>query len=79
MSIRTATRLVHWSLLVFALLTVVSGLGITEFRIVEALTFGAFGKAVAFKLHLWVWIPFLVLLVAHVLLTARPGWFRRRR
>jgi thiosulfate reductase cytochrome b subunit len=79
MSIRTVTRLVHWLLLVFALLTVVSGLGITEFRIVETLTFGVFGKAVAFKLHLWVWIPFLVLLAAHVLLTTRPGWFRRRR
>ena len=79
MSVRTVTRLVHWLLLVFALLTVVSGLGITEFRIVEALTFGIFGKAVAFKLHLWVWIPFLVLLLAHVLLTARPDWLRRRR
>jgi len=79
MSLRTITGWVHWLLLVFALLTLVSGLGITEFRIVEALTFGVFGKAVAFKLHLWVWIPFLILLVAHVLLTARPGWFRRRR
>ncbi|MBN1152847.1 MAG: hypothetical protein JXA58_06515 [Dehalococcoidia bacterium] len=76
---RPITRLVHWALLVTALFTMVSGLGITEFRIVEALTFGLLNKASAFRLHLWIWLPFLVLLVVHVILTTRPGWFRRRR
>lgn len=79
MSYRTVTRLVHWALLATALLTIVSGLGITEFRLVEMLTLGLLNKASAFKLHLWTWIPFLVLLAAHMLLTARPGWFRRKR
>jgi thiosulfate reductase cytochrome b subunit len=79
MSNRTLTRLVHWTLLAVGLLTVVSGLGITEYQTVTELTFGLLNKASAFKLHLWVWIPFLVLLAAHVLLTARPGWFRRKR
>jgi len=79
MNVRTVSRVVHWSVLVFALLTVVSGLGITEFRTVTELTFGLLNKATANRLHLWSWIPFLVLLVAHVLLTARPGWFRRGR
>ncbi len=79
MSIQTVTRIIHWALLLVAVVTVVSGLGITEFRIVQTVTFGVLNKANAFKLHLWVWIPFLVLLTAHVLLTARPGWFRRKR
>jgi thiosulfate reductase cytochrome b subunit len=79
MSYRTLTRLVHWTLLAVGLLTVMSGLGITEYQTVTALTFGLLNKASAFKLHLWMWIPFLVLLAAHVLLTARPGWFRRKR
>ncbi len=79
MSYRTVTRLVHWALLATALFTVVSGLGITEFRIVEPLTFGLLNKASAFRLHLWLWLPFLVLLAAHMVLTMRPGWFRRKR
>ncbi len=79
MNSRLAFRVVHWALLVFAVLTVVSGLGITEYRTVTELTFGLLNKATANRLHLWTWIPFLVLLVAHVLLTARPGWFRSRR
>ncbi len=78
MDIRTVARLVHWLLLVLALLTVVSGLGITEFRVVEALTFGVFNKAVAFQLHLWIWIPFLVFLAAHLLLTVHQGRGRRK-
>ena len=53
------------------ILVVVTGLGITEYRTVEALTFGLLGKALAFKLHLWIWIPFLVLLAAHVALTSK--------
>jgi len=79
MNYRMVTRLVHWGLLLAALLTLVSGLGITEYQTVGALTFGVLNKASAFKLHLWVWVPFLVLLAVHVMLTARPQWFRRRR
>ena len=78
MSVRTIARVVHWSLLVTAVLTVVSGLGITEYRIVEVLTFGVLGKARAFQLHLWIWIPFLVLLVAHLLLTMYRERSRKR-
>jgi thiosulfate reductase cytochrome b subunit len=79
MDYRKMAKLVHWTLLVAALFTLVSGLGITEYQTVGSLTFGLLNKASAFKLHLWVWIPFLVLLVVHVLLTARPRWFRRKR
>ena len=78
MSVRTIARVVHWSLLVLAVLTVVSGLGITEYRIVEMLTFGFLGKARAFQLHLWILIPFLVLLVAHLILTMYRERSRKR-
>ncbi len=76
---RVVAKLVHWSLLVLAFLTVVSGLGITEFRTVESLTFGVFNKAVAFQLHLWIWIPFLVFLVTHLVLTVYQERVRRRK
>ena len=79
MSIRTVSKLVHWALLVTAVVTVVSGLGITEYQAVGTLTFGLLNKASAFKLHLWTWIPFLVLLAAHALLTGRQGRLKNRR
>ncbi len=63
-------KLVHWSLLVLAVVVIVSGLGITESRLVEAATFGLLHKAHAFKMHLALWIPFVLLLIVHVLLTA---------
>jgi len=71
------SKAIHWALLAVTVLVVISGLGITEYQTITALTFGLLGKAAAFKLHLLVWIPFVVLFVAHVLLTARP--FKRRR
>jgi thiosulfate reductase cytochrome b subunit len=66
-------RAVGWLLLAFALLLVVTGLGITEYRIVEAMTFGLLGKALSFQLHSLLWIPFLVVLAAHLLLSCRAG------
>ena len=68
---RPLLKVVHWSLLVLSVLVVVTGLGITEYQTVEALTFGLLGKALSFKLHLWLWVPFLVVLALHVLLTSR--------
>ena len=73
---RKLLKAVHWLLLVLTVLVVVTGLGITEYQTVETLTFGLLGKALAFKLHLWLWVPFLVLLALHVLLTSR---FAKRR
>ena len=77
MNYRRISKAIHWALLALTVLVVISGLGITQYQTVTALTFGLLGKAAAFKLHLLVWIPFVVLFVAHVVLTARP--FRRWR
>ncbi len=64
---------VGWLLLVLALLLVITGLGITEYQIVETATFGLLGKALSFQLHNILWIPFLVVLAAHMLLSCRAG------
>ena len=66
-------RAVGWLLLALALLLVLTGLGITEYQAVGALTFGLLGKALSFQLHSILWIPFLVVLAAHVLLSCRTG------
>jgi thiosulfate reductase cytochrome b subunit len=70
-----AQRTIKWLLLAVTLLFVITGFGITEFRVVETITFGWLGKAWALRLHDNLWIPFLVLLVAHVCL---PLIFRKK-
>jgi cytochrome b subunit of formate dehydrogenase len=73
MARRDLQRAVGWLLLVLALLLVVTGLGITEYRTVEAVTFGLLGKALSFQLHSLLWIAFLVVLATHLLLSCRAG------
>jgi cytochrome b subunit of formate dehydrogenase len=66
-------RAVGWLLLAFALLLVITGLGITEWQIVEAATFGLLSKALSFQLHNLLWIPFLAILACHMLLSCQAG------
>jgi len=63
---RLAKVIVHWLLLALVVLYFVTGLGITEYRTVESLTFGLLTKTLSFKAHNILWIPFLVLLVLHI-------------
>ncbi len=73
MTPRNLRKAVGWLLLAFALLLVVTGLGITDWQIVEAVTFGLLSKALSFQLHNLLWIPFLVILAVHMLLSCRAG------
>jgi len=59
-------RIIIGLLLVTIVLYAVSGFGITEYRTVEALTFGLLTKKLAFRIHDYLFIPFLVLLTAHI-------------
>jgi hypothetical protein len=65
--------------LLFALsiLLVITGLGITEWRTMEAVTLGLLGKALSFQLHSLLWIPFLLVLALHLALSCRAG--KRRK
>lgn len=62
-------KTVHYLLLVVVIFYLISGFGITEFRVVESLTFGLITKPVAFEIHDNLWIPFIVILVLHISLT----------
>ena len=55
-----------WALFGVTLIYLVTGLGITRFRVIEALTFGLLGKNLAFRLHEDLLGPFLLLLGLHV-------------
>jgi cytochrome b subunit of formate dehydrogenase len=66
-------RPIGWLLLVLSILLVITGLGITEWRTVEAASFGLLPKSLAFQLHSLLWIPFIAVLAAHLLLSCRLG------
>jgi hypothetical protein len=55
-------------LLVVLALYIITGYGITQFRTVETITFGLLTKNLSFKIHNALTVPFLVLLVVHIVL-----------
>ena len=59
-------RIIHWSFLIVTVIYLVTGFGISEFRTVEALSFGLLTKSLAFKIHYSLWIPFIVFLGLHI-------------
>ncbi len=61
-------RTVHWLLLVVTVLFLITGFGISQFRVVETITLGWLTKSWALRLHDNLWIPFVVLLVLHLCL-----------
>ena len=63
---KPAKEVVHWSLLAVLVLYVLTGFGITAYRTVELVTFGLLGKALAFKIHDDLIIPFVVLMGLHI-------------
>jgi cytochrome b561 len=68
-------RTIHWLLLLVTILFLITGFGISEFRVVETMTLGWLTKSWALRLHDSLWIPFVVLLVLHLCL---PFIFRRK-
>lgn len=55
-------------LAIVTVLLLVTGWGITEYRVVTPLTFGLLSKNVAFRIHNAVIIPSIVVLAAHLTL-----------
>jgi len=65
-SILKLKNIARWLLLVLVIMYIITGLGISHFRIIESLTFGLLTKSLSFKIHGYLLIPFLILLVLHV-------------
>lgn len=60
--------LVHWLLLAATIIYLITGLGITQYHIVETITFGLLNKNLSFRIHDSLLIPFIALLIFHVIL-----------
>jgi hypothetical protein len=72
--IRAIGRCCGWATLVLVLLTLLTGYGITQFRIVSPLTLGLLTKALAQRWHAYTDLPLIVLLAFHVGIAL---WWRR--
>lgn len=62
-----ARAAIRYTLLILTLIYLISGLGITQYQLIEPLTFGVLTRNLAFKIHDFLLVPFVVLLLIHVL------------
>ena len=65
-NLKAIKRAVHWAFAAVAVLLIVSGFGVSDFRVMEALTFGLLGKANSFMLHGYLTWPFVILFALHL-------------
>jgi len=72
-------KTIHWLLTVVVIIYLLTGFGITEFRIVEPLTFGLLTKSLAHKIHINLEIPFIVLLILHIWLLPLLKYFKSKK
>jgi dolichol kinase len=61
-----ARQIVHWLLLAVLVLYLITGFGITQYRVVEHLTLGLLTKPLAFMIHDNLLIPFIILMILHI-------------
>ena len=72
-------KTVHWLLTVVVIIYLITGFGITEYRIVEPLTFGLLTRSLAHKIHIDIAIPFIVLLILHIWLLPLLKYFKLKK
>jgi len=70
---------IHWLLTAVIIIYLITGFGITEYRIVEPLTFGLLTKSLAHKIHISLGIPFIILLILHIWLRPLLRYFRLKK
>jgi cytochrome b subunit of formate dehydrogenase len=68
---RLIRKIIQWLLLAVAVVLLITGLGITEYQIVETASFGLLTKSISHQIHTapGLWIFFLILLAAHISLS----------
>lgn len=71
-----AKKSIHWILTALVIVYLITGFGITEYRIVEHLTFGLLSKSLAHRIHINLEIPFIILLILHIWLLPISKYFK---
>ncbi len=61
--------LIHLLLTVVIILFIITGFGITDYRVAESLTLGILSKPLAYQIHTNLTIPLIILLFLHMTFT----------
>ena len=72
-------KIIHWLLTVVVIIYLITGFGITEYRIVEPLTFGLLTKNLAQRIHINLEIPFIILVILHIWLLPLLKYFKSKK
>jgi len=72
-------KIIHWLLTVAVIIYLITGFGITEYRIVEPLTFGLLTKNLAQRIHINLEIPFIILVILHIWLLPLLKYFKSKK
>lgn len=62
-------KIIHWGLLIIIIISIITGLGIANYRVIQTLTLGLLTKPVSFQLHSYLVIPLVIFIYIHILLT----------
>ncbi len=62
-----ARAAIRYVLLMLTAIYLISGLGITQWQIIEPLTFGLLTRNLSSRIHDFLLVPFVILLLVHVL------------
>lgn len=76
---RVVRTTLHWLLTALVIVYLITGFGITKYRIVETLTFGLLTKSLSQRIHINIEIPFIILLVLHIWLLPLLRYVRSRK
>ena len=64
--------------LITIILYIITGYGITQYRIVEKITFGLLHKSLSFKIHSWLIYPLIIFLLVHLYFSCDLfSWLRK--
>ena len=67
--LRATRKAFTWLLLLMAVLYIISGFGITEYRVVETVTYGLLTKNMSFIIHEYLLVPSIAFFVLHITLS----------
>ena len=66
MEMRQIQKAAHILVTILIILYLLTGLGITNYQIVEPLTLGLLTKALSQKIHMALALPFIIVLALHI-------------
>lgn len=76
--VKIIETLAHVLLLIVIILLVITGYGVTDYHIIEAITFGTLSKALSYQVHTNLIVPLIILLALHFYFILRKKYHKDR-